>query len=94
MVAVKLRLDQMLSDAEPVETGGYKVITTLDWDAQKLAEKYVKAGAVLPNIRNVSKYLAARRALGIRAIDFGWINGLRASSIHNAALVAAGLPHR
>ncbi len=45
VVAVKLRLDQMLSDAEPVETGGYRVTTTLDWDDQRLAEKYVMAGA-------------------------------------------------
>ena len=61
--------------------------TTLDYDAQRLAEKYVMAGAVLPNLRR-SKYLTARRALRIRAADFGWISNLRASSIHNAALVA------
>jgi membrane peptidoglycan carboxypeptidase len=87
VVAAKLRLDQMLSDAEPVETGGYKVITTLNWNAQKLAEKYVMAGAVLPNL-SVGRYYAAAKTLGIRAVDRGWINTLRGSSIHNAALTA------
>ena len=86
VVAVKQRLDQMFRDGEPVETGGYRVTTTLDWTAQRLAEKYVMAGAVLPNLR--AKFLTARKALGIRAIDYAWINNLRASSIHNAALVA------
>ena len=50
MVAVKLQLDQMFRDGVPVEAGGYDVTTSLDYDAQRLAEKYVMAGAVLPNL--------------------------------------------
>ncbi len=87
VVAVKLRLDQMMADREPVETGGYRVITTLDRDSQKIAEKYVMAGAVLPNLA-IGRYLKARRELKIRAADYKWINTLRGSSIHNAALTA------
>ncbi len=87
VVAVKQQLDQMFRDGVPVESGGYDVTTSLDYNAQKLAQKYVMAGAVLPNL-SPSKYIAARRKLGIRAVDFGWIANLRGYGIHNAALVA------
>ena len=34
----------------PSRPGGYRVITTLDWNAQKLAEKYVYAATVIPHL--------------------------------------------
>ena len=46
---MKRQLDQILADRAPAETGGYKIITTLDMNAQALAEKYVAAGTILPN---------------------------------------------
>ncbi len=85
--AAKTKLDQILVDQEPAETGGYKVITTLDWDTQKLAEKYVMAGAILPNL-GLSRYNKAVRDLKIKATDRRWMNVLRGRNVHNAALVA------
>ena len=35
---------------DAVETGGYTVITTLDWKAQQLAEKWLTAAAIAPNL--------------------------------------------
>ena len=47
---VRRQLVSILGDEVAVETGGYKVITTLDWKAQQLAEKWLAAGAVVPNL--------------------------------------------
>ncbi len=40
----------ILGDRDPYNVGGYKVTTTLDWKAQQLGEKYIDAGAILPNL--------------------------------------------
>src|SRR6185437_16132615 len=40
MWQVQGQLAQMLGGVDAVETGGYKVITTLDWTGQQLAEKW------------------------------------------------------
>ena len=45
-----------------VETGGYTVITTLDWKAQQLAEKWLAAAAIAPNLQARSRRRAAARA--------------------------------
>ena len=37
---------------EQVDTGGYKVITTLDYNLQAKAEKWVKAAGIAPNQKN------------------------------------------
>ena len=47
---VRRQLVSILGDEAAVETGGYTVITTLDWQAQRLAEKWLAAGAVVPNL--------------------------------------------
>ncbi|HEX2626726.1 MAG TPA: transglycosylase domain-containing protein, partial [Candidatus Limnocylindrales bacterium] len=39
--AVRDQLIQMLGGLDAVETGGYKVITTLDWNGQQLGERYL-----------------------------------------------------
>ena len=36
--------------ADAVETGGYRVITTLDWHAQQIAQHQLEAAAVAPNL--------------------------------------------
>ena len=43
--------------AREVDTGGYKVITTLDWKMQKTAEKWVYAAARAPNSKNAAAIL-------------------------------------
>lgn len=85
--AMKTRLDQILTDRDPAETGGYKVITTLEWKAQRIAEKSVTMGATLPFL-SYARYLKEARRLKVSAADRSWINKLRGRGSHNAALVA------
>ena len=85
--AVHGDLEQILGSAEAVETGGYRVITTLDWNAQQLAEKYAEAAALIPNM---STKAAAREMdrLKLSSTDRRWVNNLRGKDLHDAALVA------
>jgi len=83
---MKGQLDQLLGDRQPAETGGYKIITTLDMNAQALAEKYVAAGAVLPN-ESVDQMESDINAQGLQQ-DRKWIEALHGLDIHNGALVA------
>jgi membrane peptidoglycan carboxypeptidase len=84
---VRRQLQQILGPNASIETGGYTVITTLDWRAQQLAEKWLSAGAIAPNIsRKASSSLL--RTLKIGAADRAWINALRGKDLHNGALVA------
>lgn len=79
-------LNLILGDREPIKIGGYKVTTTLDWNAQQLAEKYIEAGAYVPNLPSSKYYEAIRqRKLGR---DAYWISRLRGLNLRNGALVA------
>ncbi len=68
---------------EAVDTGGFKVITSLDWKLQKKAEKWVKAAAIAPNRGNTAAYL---RSIGVSYAP--WIRDLKGRGIYNAALGA------
>jgi membrane peptidoglycan carboxypeptidase len=70
------------TDCPAADTGGYKVITTLDWSMQKDAEKWVYVAARAPNARNPSAILSSRK---IPRSDRSWILGLRGHNINNAA---------
>jgi membrane peptidoglycan carboxypeptidase len=70
------------SDCEKVDTGGYRVTTTLDWDMQKIAEKWTYVAARAPQSSNPRSILRARK---IPARDWGWILNLKGRNIHNAA---------
>ena len=83
---MKSQLDQLLADREPAETGGYKIITTLDMNAQALAEKYVGAGTILPN-ETVDQMESNIDSQGLQQ-DRKWIEALHGMDIHNGALVA------
>jgi membrane peptidoglycan carboxypeptidase len=66
-----------------LERGGFKITTTLDMRLQGIAEKWVKAAAVVPNATSPK---AAAKALGI---DYEpWMQNLRSKDLHNGALVA------
>ncbi len=67
---------------EKVDTGGYRVTTTLDWDMQQTVEKWVYAAARAPNRKNTEAILDR---LHIPSRDRGWIRNLRQWSINNAA---------
>ncbi len=87
MWQVRKQLETILGSADAVETGGYRVLTTLDWRAQQLAERSVAAAVVAPNLKRAR----AERLLDnlkIARADRGWINALRGKDLHNAALVA------
>ena len=87
MWQVRRQLESILGSADAVETGGYRVLTTLDWRAQQLAERSVAAAVVAPNLKRAR----AERLLDTMKIsraDRGWINALRGKDLHNAALVA------
>ena len=84
---VRSELEKLLGGRDAVETGGYRVLTTLDWEAQKLAEKYTYAATVIPHL----PYGQARKEmhrLHLSAVDRGWVNNLRGKDLHNGALVA------
>jgi membrane peptidoglycan carboxypeptidase len=68
---------------EQVDTGGYKVITTLDYRLQAKAEKWVKAAGIAPNQKNTAAYLKS-----INVPYEQWIRNLKGEGIYNAALAA------
>ena len=69
-------------DCDKVDTGGYRVTTTLDWDMQKIVERYVYAAARAPHAKDPRAVLESRK---IPKKHWDWILGLRGSNIHNAA---------
>jgi membrane peptidoglycan carboxypeptidase len=87
MWRVREELVARLGSLEAVETGGYRVITTLDWKAQELAEKYITTATVLPH---VSQAKAARliKTLHISARDRTWAMRLGGRGPRNGAMVA------
>ncbi len=70
------------TDCPAADTGGYKVITTLDYSMQKDTEKWVYVAARAPNARNPSAILSSRK---ISRSDRSWVLGLRGHNINNAA---------
>jgi peptidoglycan glycosyltransferase len=67
---------------EKVDTGGYRIITTLDWDKQQIVEKWLLAAARAPQAVNTGRILDR---LQISENDQKWISKLRERNIHNAA---------
>jgi membrane peptidoglycan carboxypeptidase len=67
---------------EAVDTGGYRVTTTLDYKKQQTTEKWVYAASRVPNLESPR---AALRALKIPSSQWNWILSLRGHRIHNAA---------
>jgi membrane peptidoglycan carboxypeptidase len=82
---VKRELDSLVSDRASVETGGYRVITSLDWKAQSLAERYITAAAVLPNISR-SQMDQQIKKMKLEK-DAAWIRRLRGLRVHNGSMV-------
>jgi membrane peptidoglycan carboxypeptidase len=89
---VRSQLEQMLGGATAVDTGGYKVITSLDWKAQQLAERDVAAAAIAPNLSS-SQAAALLTALKVPQADRRWIANLRGKDLHNGLLVAVDYRH-
>jgi penicillin-binding protein 1A len=89
-----------LDECSKVDTGGYKVITTLDATMQKSAERWLRAYVICPNQANLQADIDCLAAVGVTATgdpyDYSRIigpsststTGLRNSNIHNGALIA------
>jgi penicillin-binding protein 1A len=87
-------------DCPAVDTGGYKVVTTLDLKMQASAEKWLKAYVFGPNQPTLADDIAYLAALGITpqtdAYDYSRIIGpsstskvgLRNGNLHNGSLIA------
>ena len=84
---VKRQLQQILGPNADLERGGFRVTTTLDWRAQRIAEKWLAAAAIAPNTsrRAAERFYSRMR---IPAAERSWIRDLRGKDLHNAALVA------
>jgi penicillin-binding protein 1A len=86
---VRHQLGEILCGAEQadscelVDSGGYRITTTLDYKMQKIAEKWVKAAAIAPNAPN---YRAKLKQIGVSNLK--WISDLRNKGIYNSALAA------
>jgi membrane peptidoglycan carboxypeptidase len=69
---------------DALERGGLRVTTTLDVPLQRIAEKWVRAAAIVPHARDPE---AAARSLGFDALP-RWMANLRDKALRNGALVA------
>ena len=69
-------------DCQKVDSGGFKVTTTLDWNMQKVAEKWTYVAARAPNAKDPGAVMDARK---IPAAAQRWVVGLRGHNINNAA---------
>ena len=66
-----------------LEAGGLRITTTLDTKLQKIAEKWVKAAAIVPNAKDPA---AMADSLGLKYET--WMKNLRGKQVRNGALVA------
>ena len=93
MWQVRDELVKHFGSLEAVETGGYRVITTLDWKARRAAEKYITVAAILPH---VSKAKAARivKSLHVSAGDRAWVSKAQRARSPQRRDGRHGLPDR
>ncbi len=82
---VRDELGQILcgtAQCQAIDTGGYKVVTTLNYTMQSVVEKWLAAVAIAPNS---SKPDAALTSLKIPKSEWTWLNKLRGNNVNNAA---------
>lgn len=75
--------ESQASSCPKVDTGGYRVITTLDWKMQRIAEKWADAAGRAPNQKSPAAYLKQLK-VPYRA----WIQHMVGRGVQNAALAA------
>ena len=74
--------EENADQCEEVDTGGYRVTTTLDWSMQQVAEKWTLIGTRAPHVSDPAAYARDR---GIPEGDWGWISELKQKNIYNGA---------
>jgi membrane peptidoglycan carboxypeptidase len=67
---------------EAVDTGGYKVTTSLDWEMQQTVEKWLYASTRVTHLKTPAPVW---EDLGIPKSEYGWLRNLRGANIHNGA---------
>jgi len=67
---------------QKIDTGGYRVTTTLVWSMQRTVDKWVYVAARTPHLNNPRPTWTA---LKISRSDWSWLSGLRVWNIFNAA---------
>ena len=67
---------------EAVDTGGYQVTTTLDWNIQQTVEKWLYASTRVTQLKSPTPIW---KALGIPTSEYGWLKNLKGANIHNGA---------
>ncbi|HZC33927.1 MAG TPA: transglycosylase domain-containing protein [Candidatus Bathyarchaeia archaeon] len=77
--------DVSVANCDQIDTGGYRVTSTLNWTMQAKTEKWLFAAARAPNLKNTTSIL---RSLKIPATDYGWLSNLRGKNINNGAAAA------
>ncbi len=68
---------------KPLEQGGLRIVTTLDWNVQKVAQKWVAVAALAPHQDNPRSYARAR---GVTYQP--WMRALENNQVWNGALSA------
>lgn len=84
---VRAELTSIVGSTSAVDSGGYRVITTLDWNAQQLAEKWLTAAVIVPHLP-AGQRDGLLKQLGVPTADWPWIAYLVGKNIHDGALVA------
>ena len=74
--------DVSADQCNDIDTGGYRVTTTLDWKMQATTEKWLYAAARAPNLSGTTARL---KALKIPSSDWPWLQKLRTANINNGA---------
>jgi membrane peptidoglycan carboxypeptidase len=74
--------DAQADECDKIDTGGYRVTTTLDWKMQQTTQKWVYVAARATNLKNTRAILKANK---IPAADYGWLLNLRGKNLHNGA---------
>jgi membrane peptidoglycan carboxypeptidase len=74
--------DKPVSECSDIDTGGYRVTTTLDWKMQTTTEKWLYAAARAPNLSDTRTRL---KNLKIPSRDWGWLQNLRGKNLNNGA---------
>jgi membrane peptidoglycan carboxypeptidase len=74
--------DVSVANCDKIDTGGYRVTTTLNWTMQAKTEKWLFAAARAPNLKNTTSIL---KSLKIPTTDYGWLSNLRGKNINNGA---------
>jgi peptidoglycan glycosyltransferase len=74
--------DKPVDECNDIDTGGYRVTTTLDWKMQTTTEKWLYAAARAPNLSDTANRL---KNLKIPSRDWSWLRNLKGKNLHNAA---------